>query len=496
MVDISIITPVYNGWEYLEQCATSIFKQSSGPTWEWWIGINGHGEGGGAALSIARTLTAGRPNVHVVNLHPLKGKVEALNALVGRTTGSWIAVLDCDDVWLPDKLAAQWAAIQGPAAGAAVVGTHCRYIGDVSGAGPVLPTGWIAREEVMRVNPIINSSSLVRREEAWWVDRCGLEDYDMWLRIAAGSAGSRLYNVGASLVLHRIHAGSAFNGKGKQDVSGLRDYWRPSFSGDLATVVSAFYAIPSKFPREQYIEWIAAFWTQTYCPLVFFTSPPLVPTFEDLLKRRPGPTRVVGIPFQELAALKKLAPEAWVLAREIDPEKGTNHSPELFAIWYEKKEFVLRAIELNPFNSSRFVWCDAGICRYAAWIPQLAQRFALESQVPAGKMLVLTIDPFKEEDVVPSAADGIKGDFGLRNSVGGGILASDAEGWKTWSAAYDAMLMRYYLAGRFIGKDQNIMGSMILERPELAVTVPRNPRLSPQQSWFSLLFYLAGLEPV
>ena len=182
-------------------------------------------------------------------------------------------------------------------------------------------------------------------------------------------------------------------------------------------------------------------------------------------------------------------------ARELDPEKGGGHSPELFALWYEKKEFVLRAIELNPFNASRFVWCDAGICRYPAWIPRLAERFALESQVPAGKMLVLTIDPFKGEDSVP-AADGIKGDFGIRASVGGGILASDAEGWKTWSAAYDAMLMRYYLAGRFIGKDQNIMGSMLLERPDLAVSVPRNPRLSPAQSWFSLLFYLAGVEPV
>ena len=258
MVDISIITPVYNGWEYLEQCATSIFKQAPGPTWEWWIGINGHGEGGGAALSLAQAFTVGRTNVHVVNLHPLKGKVDALNALVQRTAGAWIAVLDCDDVWLPNKLAAQWEAIQGPGAGATVVGTHCSYIGDVSGCGPALPAGWIPREEVMRANPIINSSALVRREEARWVDRCGLEDYDMWLRIA--SAGSRLYNVGSPLVLHRIHAGSAFNGKGGQDVGGLRDYWRPLFTAPpLATVVSAFYAIPSKFPAHQYIEWISPF---------------------------------------------------------------------------------------------------------------------------------------------------------------------------------------------------------------------------------------------
>lgn len=499
---------MYNGWEYLRQCAASIFAQEGFTgTWDWWIGINGHGESGGLAAAAAKVVLDDAPpslrhRIHIVNLHPIKGKVDALNALTGKTTAPWIALLDCDDMWLPTKLAAQWEAICGPAAPAtfaACVGTPCFYIGADTEQpvrpGPNLPIGAIPRKTVLEANPIINSSVLLRRQHAHWTDRCGLEDYDLWLRLVA--TGHTLYNLARPLTLHRLHDASAFNGKGQQDLVGLRNYWRVFFNPPrLATVVSAYYAIPSKFPAARYIEWITPFWSQTYCPLVFFTSPELKPIFEKAFQGRPGPTRIEAVPFQELAAFHKLTPDVWTKAHAIDPERDSvQHSPELYAIWYEKKEFVSRAITLDPFKTEGFVWCDAGICRYPQWIPSLAQRFPQEERIPRGQMLVLTIDPFKEEDAI-AQSDGIRGSFGLRNTVGGGILASDRKGWDAWSRAYDAMLMRYYLAGRFIGKDQNIMGSMILEQPGLALTVPRFTSLTSQQSWFSLLFYLAALEPV
>jgi hypothetical protein len=73
-------------------------------------------------------------------------------------------------------------------------------------------------------------------------------------------------------------------------------------------------------------------------------------------------------------------------------------------------------------------------------------------------------------------------------------MASCSTGWKAWSSAYDAMLLKYVRAGRFIGKDQNIMASMILEQPSLAVLVPRPKQLGPVAGWFYLLFFLAGLQ--
>ena len=77
-----------------------------------------------------------------------------------------------------------------------------------------------------------------------------------------------------------------------------------------------------------------------------------------------------------------------------DTEKTEKtHTPELYAIWYEKKEFVLKAIELNPFNHSKFLWADAGGFRLPQWYSQL-QNFALAEKVSDSKMFLLEIEPF------------------------------------------------------------------------------------------------------
>jgi hypothetical protein len=258
----------------------------------------------------------------------------------------------------------------------------------------------------------------------------------------------------------------------------------------MATVVSAYYPIPSKSSAETYLKWIEEFWPKIPCRLVFFTCPKILPLIEKMFADRPGPTRIVGIPFMDFAAFNKLPPTLWIDAKKLDTE-NVGHSPELYATWYEKKEFVQRAIALNPFGSDKYVWCDAGICRYPAWIPYLMP-FPKAEIVPAGRMLVLRIEPF--DHFQSAEADGIYGEFTGKNSVGGGILASDIAGWTAWSIAYDAMLIRYHFAGRFIGKDQNIMGSMILERPELAILLDPPPIMSGVERWFYLLFCLAGVR--
>ena len=258
------------------------------------------------------------------------------------------------------------------------------------------------------------------------------------------------------------------------------------------TVISAYYPIPSKFKADVYIKWIIQFWPKTQCPLIFFTDPRLAPQFEEIFRGR-GRTLVVGLPFPELAAFNKLSPCVWGDTHTLDSERE-KHSPELYAIWYEKKEFVLRAIDMNPFGSDRFVWCDAGIGRFPEWLEQM-KGFPIRDMIPCGKMLMLEIAPFIEEDSVPDR-DGIRGNFGERVTVGGGVLASDTAGWRSWSKAYDAMLMRYYLAGRFIGKDQNIMGSMILEDPALVTIVKSPPVLNSIQKWFYLLLFLGGAHVV
>jgi len=228
---VSILTPLYNGVEFLEQCAMSVCLQNckyegTQFTWEWWIGVNGHGDGGQVlqeAQAIRSKCSASNGIIHVVNLPHVKGKVAALNELVKHTTGDWIAVLDCDDTWERNKLLFQKLAIdRARGLRIDVVGTFCSYFGEFVSDGPLLPKGFITEVDIWKGNPIINSSALIRRELATWEDRFGLEDYDLWLRLMR--KGCIFFNVPLHLVNHRIHSASAFNGKGKQDIDGLLKY--------------------------------------------------------------------------------------------------------------------------------------------------------------------------------------------------------------------------------------------------------------------------------
>ena len=228
---VSILTPLYNGIEFLEQCAMSVCLQNceyegAQFTWEWWIGVNGHGDDDQVlqkAEAIRDKCSASNGIIHVVNLPHVRGKVEALNELAKYSTGDWIAVLDCDDTWERNKLLFQKVAIdRSGEVRIDVIGTFCSYFGEFNMDGPVLPKGFINEIDIWKGNPIINSSALIRRELAVWEDRFGLEDYDLWLRLMR--QGCAFFNIPIQLVNHRIHSASAFNGKGKQDIDGLLKY--------------------------------------------------------------------------------------------------------------------------------------------------------------------------------------------------------------------------------------------------------------------------------
>jgi len=218
MVFISVLIPLYNGIEFLDEAINSVLTQTY-PDWDLWIGINGHGSDGGEVAKIAMKFTEMDPRIHVViQGPPLKGKVESLNHLVTLVSTDWIAVLDCDDVWAPNKLASQLQVIYHEAPDAVVIGTFCRYFGE-SYVIPYLPPGYINPEQFDDHNLIINSSSLIKKQYCNWeyheTTNQALEDYYLWMKISL--AGGKLYNIPSILTYHRIHKASAFNSKGHSD---------------------------------------------------------------------------------------------------------------------------------------------------------------------------------------------------------------------------------------------------------------------------------------
>jgi glycosyltransferase involved in cell wall biosynthesis len=465
---ITILTPIFNGIEYLEECYKSVLEQTD-VNWIWIIGINGHGDDTNLVYNtLKNNITDTRI---IVKNYTTKGKVSTLNEMIKSVETSYVALLDCDDIWFPKKLEIQKQILEdNPYVD--VLGTNLQYIGNLQHV-PNLPYGKITYETLLKINPIVNSSVVLKKECCNWLeDSFQLEDYDLWFRLVLEQ--KCLITIPDVLIYHRIHNTSHFNSSGKQDINGLINKYK-KFVEDV-TVVSAYYPFKSKFDISQYMKWLE-FWKSQPCKLVFFTSVEFVPLIENLRSEFSEKTKVVGLPFEELVAFQKYSKEFWIQQKQLDFEDY--HTYELYAIWYEKKEFVRKAILANYFNTNKFVWCDAGICRDDKWIPHI-KTFPISYKIPDNKFLVLRITDFEIYD-----------DFFKINCVGGGILAASKNVWLEFCSAYDIMIQKYVSKNKFVGKDQSIIASMIKEEPHKFQLVNRLDGSNDFIAWFSLLFYLS-----
>jgi glycosyltransferase involved in cell wall biosynthesis len=212
--------PIYNGIEFFQDSFPTVRRQTH-TDWELLIGINGHSDAS-PILRVIEEVTKGDVRVRVF-VQTTTGKPDSLNDLMTHVTTDWVALLDVDDIWAPTKVEEQVRILPTLHPDTAVVGTFCHYFGEYSG-GPTVPSGYINPKLLATTNPIINSSSLTRREVCQWTGKYqGVDDYELWMKIAL--SGKKLYNIGKDLVGHRIHLQSAFNGK-PQDVERLqRDYY-------------------------------------------------------------------------------------------------------------------------------------------------------------------------------------------------------------------------------------------------------------------------------
>ena len=207
---ITVLVPLYNGIEFLEECLVSVRAQIF-TEWTCIVGVNGHGPGGGPIMTRAISIVGSLedPRFKVVNLPHVKGVAEATNALLDMTTTEWVALLDSDDKWHPMKLHCQVSSLRETPAD--IIGTLTTYFGDFTGS-PQTANGYVPEELFHTMNPIANSSVLLRKEIAYLTNEFVTQDYDCWIRNLL--AGKKFYNVPLQLLYHRIHPTSNFNSPG------------------------------------------------------------------------------------------------------------------------------------------------------------------------------------------------------------------------------------------------------------------------------------------
>jgi teichuronic acid biosynthesis glycosyltransferase TuaG len=209
---ISILMPIYNGIEFINESVRSILEQTY-DKWELLIGINGHSENS-EIYKIAKAFEKKSDKVKVLDLYNIKGKSNTLNELIQHCKYDYIALLDVDDIWHNQKLELQSNLLNAYD----IIGTNCVYFGDREGIVPTIPKYDFSNFNFANCNPVINSSVVVKKKLCWWDSKFeGVEDYDLWIRIR--KQNNKFYNCPQILVKHRIHDKSAFNFKNKNNNS-------------------------------------------------------------------------------------------------------------------------------------------------------------------------------------------------------------------------------------------------------------------------------------
>jgi glycosyltransferase involved in cell wall biosynthesis len=175
-VTISVVIPAYNASQFLPRCLASVFLQTR-PADEVIVVDDGSTDNSGG---VAETLGA-----RVVRRRN-GGLSAARNTGIQAASGQWIALLDADDVWAPEKLERQVAVIRSSSV-LVYTGIHTfNETGVRSPTHAVLPKQ--ARGMLRYRNPIVPSTVLVRRDAlinagGFREDIRACEDWDMWFRL-------------------------------------------------------------------------------------------------------------------------------------------------------------------------------------------------------------------------------------------------------------------------------------------------------------------------
>jgi glycosyltransferase involved in cell wall biosynthesis len=175
-VKVSVVIPAYNAASFLPRCLKSVFAQTLRPE-EVIVVDDGSTDNTAALAADLGAKVVSRPN---------GGLSAARNTGIQNASSEWIALLDADDMWAPEKLQRQ-ALLAEP--GTVLVYTGIRVFDDngVREDRPAVDPVF-ARKVLRYRNPITPSTALVRREAVlrdggFREDIRACEDWEMWVRL-------------------------------------------------------------------------------------------------------------------------------------------------------------------------------------------------------------------------------------------------------------------------------------------------------------------------
>jgi teichuronic acid biosynthesis glycosyltransferase TuaG len=235
---VSIIVPMYNARAFVSETIESVLKQNY-PNWE--LILVDDGSTDDTAVVVKPYLSDPRIHYH----YQKNGGIgSARNNAIKQSTGTYIAPLDADDLWDPDKLSVQVELINETDAAAVFckvrrIDENGKNLNQDMGIGAGYFTGFrsfflmgMGRIIIPNLTVLIRKDVLNEagnyRESVDHVDH--IEDFDLWARLML--KGHRLYGIDRIMASYRIHTSQLTNVNDLNlAVIGLLEHMYPDFPG-------------------------------------------------------------------------------------------------------------------------------------------------------------------------------------------------------------------------------------------------------------------------
>lgn len=232
--ETTIITPVYNAEKFLKETLLSIVSQS----YDNWEAILINDNSSDASLNIALDFARKDIRFKVINRTEGGGAAKARNDGIKLAKGRFIAFLDSDDVWLPNKLEQQIAYMKSNSV--AFSYTSYRFLteeGDVK--SEVKAPKSVTYNELLKGNVIACLTAVYDSEKLGKVfmpDILKRQDFGLWLKITkTGVVG---HGIQTPLAHYRLREGSISSNK----LNAMLYTWRLYRDVEkLSLIQSSFY---------------------------------------------------------------------------------------------------------------------------------------------------------------------------------------------------------------------------------------------------------------
>ena len=211
-------------------------------------------------------------------------------------------------------------------------------------------------------------------------------------------------------------------------------------------VVSAIYELTPKLSESL---------SQIPLPVLLFTESSLADTLASYRQDMEDITRIVVLDRSEWVSTTKLLPNFWTQQVKQDPEIQLGRTLEDLQYMFERKDFMLKAVEMNPFGSTDFVWVHPSKLSLLPSIESLNPT----PQIPTDRILVANPEPFTADDLASSY-------FRAKKRVDNDILIGSKQSWIEFAKLFDVVMIEKLKTGGFIGDNDVMLHYMIIHKPK------------------------------